>query len=401
MLVCLNCSSVLHSTIHKFYGLQTNSPLSSSLKSISTSTNQHSFTVNYLINSCGLSPETAISASKKVNLKTLDNPDSVLNFLINHGFSKTQVSSVIRKYPRLLLWDPKKKLLSIFDFFYSTGISSAELAKMVSNHPLILTRSLANHIIPSFILFINLFDSHHKFITAFKRFPRIVQSYSSANSFSNIEILRQHGVTDSKIVHLLTSQSRSLNFKPHRLNEVVEDVKKMGFNPSNTNILNAVQALLTMSKSTWERKMEVYEKWGWSGEETILAFKKFPWCMMVSEEKIMAVLNFYVNTMGWKSSLIATRPKLMTYSLGKRIIPRCSVLQVLLSKGLVKEPISAATLLDYRENLFLKKLVTCYEEEAPQLLKLYQQKLELSNSDARDYECKSGVHAQCVFKLNS
>ncbi|XP_059627288.1 uncharacterized protein LOC132270100 [Cornus florida] len=390
MLVRLNCSSVLPSTIPKLYALQTNIPLSSSLKSISTSTNQHSFTVNYLINSCGLSPETAISASKEVNLKTLDNPDSVLNFLINHGFCETQVSSVIRKFPQILLCDPKKELLSKFDFFYCTGISSAELAKMVSNYPLLLRLSLTNHIIPSFTLFIHLFDSHDKFITAFKRFPRIVESYHSANTLSNIEILRQQGVTDSKMVYLLTSHSTSLDLNPDRFNEVVEDVKKLGFNPSQAHFVIAIKALTSMSKATWKRKMEVYEKWGWSEEETILAFTRRPMCMMVSEEKIMAVLNFYVNTMGWESSRIARCPRLMSFSLGKRIIPRCSVLQVLLSKGLVKEPIHADALLNSRESLFLKKFVTCYEEEAPQLLKLYQQKLELSNLDARDYECKNG-----------
>ncbi|XP_059627290.1 uncharacterized protein LOC132270102 [Cornus florida] len=298
-----------------------------------------------------LKGETAISASKKVNLKTLDKPDSVLNFFINHGFSKTQVSSVIRKRPQLLLWDPKKELLSKFDFFYSTGISSTELAKMVSNYPLILTRSLANHIIPSFTLFVNLFDLHDKFITVFKRFPSI---------------------------------SRSLNLNLDIFNEVVEDVKKLGFNPSNAKFVTAITALTSMSKSTWKRKMEVYEKWGWSEEETLLAFSKRPMCMMVSEEKIMAVLNFYVNTMGWKSSLIARRPRLMSFSLGKRIIPRCSVLQVLLSKGLVKEPINAETMLNCTQSLFLKKFVTCYEDEAPQSLKLYQQKLDLSNLGTRD-----------------
>ncbi|XP_059627293.1 uncharacterized protein LOC132270105 [Cornus florida] len=249
---------------------------------------------------------------------------------------------------------------------------------------------LANHIIPSFTFFINLFDSHHKFITAFKRYPSLVES-SSANTFSNIEILRQHGVTDSNIVYLISTPFMSLNTNPDRLNEVVEDVKKLGFYPSQAHFVIAIKALTSMSKATWKRKMEVYEKWGWSEEETILAFTECPWCMMVSEEKIMAVLDFYVNTMDWKSSLIARGPKLMSYSLGKRIIPQCSVLQVLLSKGLVKEPISTNTLLVSIESLFLKKFVTCYEE-APQLLKLYQEKLDLSKLYGKGYKSKGGTY---------
>ncbi|XP_059649396.1 uncharacterized protein LOC132295235 isoform X2 [Cornus florida] len=369
------CSSLLRSTIQKLYALQTHQ-LSSSLKSISTSTNQHSFTVNYLINSCGLSPKTAISASKKINFKTVDNPDCVLNFFKNHGFSKTQISDIMRKSPKLLLSDPNKTLLPKFQFFYSTGLCRTELAKMVSNHPFILHRSLENHIIPSLTLFINLLHPDDKFITAVKRFPMIIKGYRSATTFSNIEILRQHGVPDSNIVYLITARGSLLNLNPDRLNEVVEDVKKMGFNPSKLQFAIAVQALKWMSKATLKRKMEVYEKWGWSEEETMLAFTKYPWCMTTSEEKIMAVLNFFVNTMGWNPSQIAHHPELLSLSLGKRIIPRCSVLQVLLSKGLIKEPVSQRTLLRSRESLFLKTFVTCYEE-APQLLKLYQGKLDL------------------------
>ncbi|XP_059635405.1 uncharacterized protein LOC132277582 [Cornus florida] len=165
----------------------------------------------------------------------------------------------------------------------------------------------------------------------------------------------------------------------------------MGFNPSQFLFVDAFWALPAISKSTWKRKMEVYEKWGWSKEETMLAFTKHPGCMTVSEEKIMVMLNFYVNTTGWQSSVIAHRPKLMSPSLGQRIIPRCSVLQVLLSKGLIKKPVSLHILLESTERMFLHKFVTCYEE-APQLLKLYQEKFVLSKSHGDDdYEGKSGT----------
>ncbi|XP_059630176.1 uncharacterized protein LOC132273173 [Cornus florida] len=365
---------LLYAIHHNSFVLQTH-PLSSSLKSISTSTNQHSFTFNYLVNSCGLSPEKAISASKTVNLKTPDKPDSVINFFKNHGFSITQISELIRKRPIVLIFDPNKTLLPKFDFFYSTGISSTDLVKTLSTNPTILTHSLNNQIIPSFNLLKNFFHSDDKLIAAFKRYPEVL--CHNAIIFPNIEILRQLGVPDSIIMALLTTQPRSLIIKADRLKEVVEDVKKMGFNPSKSQFVMAVRALTQMNKSTWKRKMEVYEKWGWSQEETILAFSKHPFCMTASEEKIMAVLNFCVNTMGWQSSVIAHRPKLMTLSLSKRIIPRCSVLQVLLSKGLIKKPISLQVLLESTERVFLHKFVTCYEE-APRLLKLYQEKLELS-----------------------
>lgn len=53
---------------------------------------QHSFTVSYLIESCGLSPETAISASKFVNFKSSKKPDSVILLLREYGFENAQIS---------------------------------------------------------------------------------------------------------------------------------------------------------------------------------------------------------------------------------------------------------------------------------------------------------------------
>ncbi|KAL7252027.1 hypothetical protein ACSBR1_013806 [Camellia fascicularis] len=374
--ICSSTTSVLH--------FLQNNPLPSSsspFRSISTSLNQHSFTVSYLINSCGFTPERAQSASKFVKFKSPDRPDSVLTFLKNHGFSQTQISNVARKVPAILSCDPKKTLLPKFEFWYSTGISKADLAKAVTTGPVVLKGSLNNRIIPSFNFFKALLHSNTKFVAAFKRFPQIFVQDQKAVTIPNIEIMRQHGVPESKVVFLLTTQPRSFIMKPEEFEKIMNEVKEMGFDPSKKHFVLAVHALTSMSKSTWQRKVEVYGKWGWSDEQTILAFGKNPWCMMASEEKIMAVMDFYVNTMGWESSRIARRPKWISLSLEKRIIPRCSVVQVLLSKGLIdKKRLSLATLLESTESLFLEKFVIQYNEQAPQLLKLYQDKISLQKS---------------------
>ena len=89
-------------------------------------------------------------------------------------------------------------------------------------------------------------------------------------------------------------------------------------------------------------------------------------------------MDFFVNKMGRESSLIANRPFLIGLSLEKRIIPRYSVVQVLLSKGLIDKDISLVVLFESTEKMFLEKFVNGYKEEAPQLLNLYQEKVNLS-----------------------
>ncbi|THG21752.1 hypothetical protein TEA_028411 [Camellia sinensis var. sinensis] len=354
----VRCFAEIYSTTSILHFLQDRPISSSSLPLKSTSSNQHSFTVSYLIDSCGITPEQAQSASRYVNFKSPDRPNSVLTFLKNHGLSKTQISNVARKVPAILSYDPKKTLLPKFEFLYSIGISKADLAKAITAGPAVLKRSLENQIIPSFNFFKALLHSNTKFITAFKRYPEILTIDHKAVTIPNIEIMRQHGVPESKVVFLLTNQPRLFTVKPEEFKKTVNEVKEMGFDPSKLHFVLAVHALRSMRKSTWQRKVEVYGKWGWSEEQTIQAFGKNPWCMMASEEKIMAVMDFYVNTMGWESSRIARRPKFVSLSLEKRIVPRCSVVQVLLSKGLIdKKRLRLATLLESTESSFLEKFV--------------------------------------------
>ncbi|XP_059654580.1 uncharacterized protein LOC132301334 [Cornus florida] len=347
---------------------------SSTLKSTSTTSNQHSFIVDYLIKSCGFPPEKAFWASKYVNFKTPDQPDSVLAFFSSHGFTETQISVLIRRLPQVLMSDPEKTLLPKIVFFHSKGVSTEEIAKILTGAPRFLIRSLENQIIPSYNFFKKLLKSEEKVIAAIKHSG----GCSLLDAAPNIEVLRESGVPESNVVALFMSQPRAFVCSTDRSKEIVEEAKKMGFNPENVTFALAVNALRAMSKSTWEKKVEVYKKWGLSEEEILVAFKKTPWCMVVSEEKIMAIMDFFVNKMGLESSIVVRYPGLITQSLKRKIIPRCLVYEILLSKGLIKKDFGLNLMFVSTESYFLQKYVKKYEEEAPELLKLYQEKLNLS-----------------------
>ncbi|CAL5347004.1 hypothetical protein CsSME_00033234 [Camellia sinensis var. sinensis] len=101
--------------------------------------------------------------------------------------------------------------------------------------------------------------------------------------------------------------------------------------------------------------------------------------MMASVHKITRVMEFFVNKMGWDSSFLARSPILVGLSLEKRIVPRCAIYHVLMSKGLINcNNISLVTMLRYTEKQFLKRIVYCHEEETLELLKLYKEKLALA-----------------------
>lgn len=112
------------------------------------------------------------------------------------------------------------------------------------------------------------------------------------------------------------------------LKEVVDFVKKMSFDPFRSQFVVAISItiMLLTQNFKWDNKFDIYKRWGWSEEEILTAFGKHPLCMMTSNNKIMAVMDFLVNNMGWEPCTIAQRPILFSFSMEKRIIRCASVL---------------------------------------------------------------------------
>ncbi|KAL1065762.1 hypothetical protein V6Z11_D12G018500 [Gossypium hirsutum] len=266
---------------------------------------RHWFKTSYLINTIGLSPQSAVSVSKKLHFETSKQPDTVISFLEKHGFSKAQIRNIIQRWPESLLCNPEKNLLPKLQFFYSRRISRFQLLRILAVNPSVFRTSLDNSIIPNF--------------NSFKEFT---------------------GCDDDQVLLAYKNDS----------------------------------TFLQLSKSTWERKIDLLKQWGWSNEEVVSAFEKYPKTMMFSEQKISAIMSLFVDKMGWKSSYIAKRPVLLAYNLERRIIPRCLVLQALLSKGLIQK-FSLNFLVESTEKKFLQRFVIPYKD--PYLLKLYEQKLGL------------------------
>ncbi|KAK2984058.1 hypothetical protein RJ640_012009 [Escallonia rubra] len=190
----------------------------------------------------------------------------------------------------------------------------------------------------------------------------------------NVELLKQVGVPQPLISAVLSGNPCLLLQETSKFDQRVIEVLKLGFDPSKWAFVRALVAILGMSESTWEHKKEVYKRWGWSDREISMAFKRYPSCMALSENKIMSVMGFLVNEMGFQSTAISRIAGVLFYSLEKRIIPRCSVLRVLQLNGLLKKVPSVFVTLQMAEECFLDKFVIKYQTEVPQLLSFYQRK---------------------------
>ncbi|XP_011016067.1 PREDICTED: uncharacterized protein LOC105119608 [Populus euphratica] len=100
---------------------------SSSLSSSSSS----SFTVDFLVNSCGLPLKSALLASRKLKLdkKNLRNPPFVLQFLKSHNFDETHISKLIERRPQVLQSRVEGNLAPRFEFLIANGFVGTILSK--------------------------------------------------------------------------------------------------------------------------------------------------------------------------------------------------------------------------------------------------------------------------------
>ncbi|XP_077248869.1 transcription termination factor MTERF8, chloroplastic-like isoform X2 [Tasmannia lanceolata] len=356
---------------------------------ISNSTNEPSFKVSYLINSCGLSKEAALKVAQIIDFETTEKPDSVLAFFRNHDLTKTHISDIITKCPQLLVSNPDKTLKPKFEFFLGLGISTPDLARTLCSNPYMLKRSLENQIIPIFYFLKSTFHTNKDIIFIFRQSRYLFQLNPQKVLEPNITTLRNHGVSEPSILKLIKTYPAALGLKSDHFSEVVAAVKEMGFDPSGTFFAVAVVAMSVMSKSTWKGKLEAFRSFGWTDDEILTAFKKQPRFMLTSEKKVKRVMDFLVNKMDLKPSFLCKHPNFLLFSLEKRTRPRCSVLQVLMSKDILKEDLKLPTALQLSDEEFMERYVTKNKERVPEILSVYQGKtavigLDIGSKESED-----------------
>ncbi|XP_037496096.1 transcription termination factor MTEF1, chloroplastic-like, partial [Jatropha curcas] len=246
-----------------------------------------------------------------VKFVTLEGPESVIALLRKHGFSNFQISKIVQSWPRILLADPEKNILPKLKFFSSIGMTGPDIAKIISSCALTLTCSLINRIVPvyKFLKGASLFGDEFA-IKAMSRASRTCVYNVEKISASNSLLLREIGMPQSVIKLLL-------------INQFVID---MGVCPTETKFIRALCAVVQLSESTRQHRVEVYGRYGWSKDEILM-----------------------------KPSEIAAYPHLFSFSLKKRTIPRGLVIKTLKLKGVVeKNVVSFLSVLAASEKRFLK-----------------------------------------------
>ncbi|KAF9599743.1 hypothetical protein IFM89_001689 [Coptis chinensis] len=352
-------------------------PFSKSFSKSTENKSSSSFTVSYLEKSCGLSTEAALKAAKRVHFENATNPDSVLKFFQQHGFTNTQISTMISKLPLLLLSDPNKTLEPKLQFLKEVGFSDTDIGKLLSKSNSYLFASLEHTVIPSFNSLKMLLQTEKNVVSAIRTSIGVDILRLEPQKFlePKIQILRDHGVPDSNISRFISIEFQNLGVKNNYFNDTVKELIAMGISPSSKGFAQALCIVSGMTKAKREVKMGVYKSFGWSDEEILMAFTRQPTCLAISEEKLRIGLDFFINRKKWEPARLAKAPNILGLSMEKRIIPRLNVIEFLISKCLLEKDMHIVTPLFLTDAKFIQKYVAKYGGRVPELLKLYQGKL--------------------------
>ncbi|XVE55473.1 hypothetical protein DITRI_Ditri03aG0161500 [Diplodiscus trichospermus] len=320
--------------------------------------------VDHFIQKHNFSPELALKvASSLISPRDTGNCDTIISFLKESGFSKSQIETVVKIKPSILSSNLEKTIKPKFKIFRDLGCSTDDVADILSGDPSILRRSVDDRIAPSISYMKSVLGSNAGVIKLLKTSAWFLQSDLQKTMMPNIEFMSSCGVSSSQIVRYLFSFPRFFLHKPESIKQLVKRAEEMGFNRKSKMFLAAIRMLSSMSEENWELKLRLFRRLGFSEEEIMSTFRTKPNVFAVSQRKIKNVTQFLLSRKNIDISFIINHPEVLICSLEHRLKPRLLVFEILESKNLLSRKISLATLFKMSEKRFREKYVRPYLEE--------------------------------------
>ncbi|XP_010554446.1 PREDICTED: uncharacterized protein LOC104824164 isoform X2 [Tarenaya hassleriana] len=292
--------------------------------------------------------------------------DPVKGLLQNYGFTFEQAGKVSKSFPGSISVETLSPKLR---FLRSVIGSENDVIRYVTANPRVLASSLKNQLEPNYKFIKSILGEDDSVAKCIRNSSRLLTLELEGNLAAKVSFLRGYGFPSVFIAKLIQHSPGTLGLSFSKLEETLKKAENFGFVPSNPMTVSAIKAIGQINESNWEHKLEVYRKWGWSDGEFVSAFKKWPTIMCLSEEKINKGMDVFLNRLGMSSSDIAKIPNIISYRVEDRIIPRCSVVALLHSKGVLGDrPLTVSTYagaLKGKDEAFVKRIVGPYPGGSP------------------------------------
>ncbi|GAB4857556.1 hypothetical protein Ancab_015464 [Ancistrocladus abbreviatus] len=339
----------------------------------STSSKASHLLANYLVKSLGFSRDEAISASKKGGrFKSKENADSVIDFLNQGVLDKAQIHKLISSVPMLLNIKVDKTLKPKIRVFIDLGLSWSDLVTLFASDPSIISRGLESHLLPLIDFMKSILGSDEAVANAIKKTCWLLSGTNLERMKSNVALLENYGLSRDRIRKLLIHHPKCLIYHTQWLEECLVAVEETWGIPRHSTMFEwGFPVMATFNKANLQSKYEIFKSYGWSEADILTMARKLSRILRLSDASIRNRLNFFMNELGYEPGYLASHPRILTYSMEKRVVPRNTVLQVLKARNLVKPKTDLYRALCFEESQFLDKFVMPYKDVLPQLYEAY------------------------------
>ncbi|KAD1937335.1 hypothetical protein E3N88_42125 [Mikania micrantha] len=281
--------------------------------------------ITYLTESLGFPKSRAVLFVNRFS-STETNPQSVIHYLKSHGFKNTDIQKWVTESPQILFSDVEKTLKSRIQFFSRFRSRWFRFG----NENLIRTLSRCNWV-------------------------DIKQP--ATRVYANIKYLEQCGIVGAQLATVIARQPRLLIMGESELKDLVSKVLDMGFTIDSRMLVHALYTVSCLSDQTFKRKSELFQSYGFTKVEFLCMFRKAPGLLRVSESKLKSGIDFFLNTVKLEKQVLLRRPTCLMLSLDERVIPRYKVLNILMSKKVLKKMPRFLSVMWLPEDEFLVKSI--------------------------------------------
>ncbi|CAL4893471.1 unnamed protein product [Urochloa decumbens] len=327
-------------------------------------------TASYLVASCGLSPAAAAVAARWTLIRSTAKADAVLALLRQHGFSDGHIARLIRIRPDLLIVDPDKIIRPKLEFFDSLGVGVGALTQ--TN---LLCRSLDDHLVPCVDFIRGIVGTDAGVRTAISHVPYALRFDLEKHMRPAVEALRCHGLSEEAISKLVITDMGVLGLAPHRIAGIFEDLDALGLCMTDSGFVRCFSLMCRHKRETIWRRLVLYQSFGLSQSQVAKAFRSQPSILDLSDEAIQRKVLFFRDKLKIAPSQVIAWPKLLSSSMEKNILPKCAVLNVLMSEGKIRGDINLYTHLSTSSKDFFRRYVKKYED-IPDVVRAYEGKIK-------------------------
>lgn len=332
------------------------------------------------------SKDDIVKAVLKTPNLIIGNTALTVSLLKSYGFSEESIKKLFRKCPSVFA-RKNKTLEEKLVYFREMGFSSTATGTLFSSDPQILRTSIKNRINPNLAILGSMLGSKDKVVKAVLKVPRVIMNDLNSTLLPNIEILKKNGLGGDMFSDFLNIKSRILFRKPALLEKWIGLVNGLGFDimSERYKIVAALGVLGSNSTDSLERKTKMLMSLGFTDNDVITLFKNSPYVLEVGDDTMRERVKFFMDKLHFSPSVIAAHPILLTLSLKRRIIPRCAVFNLLVSRGIKKMKMREIVLFVVSDEKFVNTYVRRYLNELPELTDALEGKVKFEGLELSCY----------------